>query len=89
LLWMFVSKFIKLLGHFIRYPEDVILLPVSILFGYFHGFIKVYAFLSLNVVRATEVRSKSCVYSRADSLSERSRLHGEAAKERTWTMDTA
>ena len=51
LLWMFISKFVKILGHFIRYPEDVVLLPVSILFGYFHGLIKVYAFFSLNVVR--------------------------------------
>ncbi|KAI9810622.1 MAG: hypothetical protein M1827_006184 [Pycnora praestabilis] len=46
--WMFLSKFVKLLGHFIRYPEDIILLPVSICFGYFHGFIKVYAMLTLN-----------------------------------------
>lgn len=49
-LWMFVSKFIKLLGHYIRYPVDVLLLPVSILFGYFHGIIKIYAVLTLNVV---------------------------------------
>ncbi|RDH35685.1 nucleotide-diphospho-sugar transferase [Aspergillus welwitschiae] len=48
-LWMFISKFIKLLGHYIRYPVDVILLPVSILFGYFHGAIKIYAVLTLNV----------------------------------------
>lgn len=47
---MFVSKFIKLLGHYIRYPVDILLLPVSILFGYFHGIIKVYAVLTLNVV---------------------------------------
>ncbi|OAX82131.1 hypothetical protein ACJ72_03514 [Emergomyces africanus] len=47
--WMFVSKFIKLLGHYIRYPAEVILLPVSILFGYFHGLIKVYAAFTLNV----------------------------------------
>jgi len=51
LLWMLVSKFVKLLGHFARYPQDIVLLPVSILFGYFHGLIKVYAFCSLNVVR--------------------------------------
>ncbi|KAI9773379.1 MAG: hypothetical protein M1840_007594 [Geoglossum simile] len=49
LLWMFTSKFVKLLGHFIRYPQDVILLPFSIIFGYLHGLIKVYAFFSLNV----------------------------------------
>ncbi|EER25799.1 glycosyl transferase, group 2 family protein [Coccidioides posadasii C735 delta SOWgp] len=49
LLWMFVSKFIKLLGHYIRYPADFLLLPVSILFGYLHGIIKVYAAFTLNV----------------------------------------
>lgn len=48
--WMFISKFIKLLGHYIRYPVDFILLPVSILFGYLHGLIKVYAAWTLNVV---------------------------------------
>jgi hypothetical protein len=49
-LWMFVSKFIKLLGHYIRYPADFVLLPVSVLFGYFHGGIKLYAACTLNVV---------------------------------------
>ena len=49
-LWMFTSKWIKLLGHYIRYPVDVFLLPVSILFGYFHGAIKMYAVMTLNVV---------------------------------------
>lgn len=47
---MFVSKFIKLMGHYVRYPVDVLLLPISILFGYFHGGIKIYAVLTLNVV---------------------------------------
>ncbi|KAI5299976.1 hypothetical protein KEM55_000714 [Ascosphaera atra] len=47
--WMFISKFIKLLGHYIRYPVDFVLLPVSILFGYLHGLIKVYAAWTLNV----------------------------------------
>lgn len=49
-LWMFTSKWIKLLGHYIRYPVDVLLLPVSIIFGYFHGAIKMYAVMTLNVV---------------------------------------
>ena len=48
--WMFITKFVKLLGHYIRYPADLLLLPVSILFGYLHGLIKLYAMLSLNVV---------------------------------------
>ncbi|ODH50513.1 hypothetical protein GX48_03331 [Paracoccidioides brasiliensis] len=49
-LWMFVSKFIKLLGHYIRNPADFLLLPVSILFGYFHGLIKLYAAFTLDVL---------------------------------------
>lgn len=48
--WMFLSKFLKLMGHYIRHPVDFLLLPVSIFFGYFHGLIKAYAVLSLNVV---------------------------------------
>ena len=61
--WMFSSKFLKLLGHYIRYPGDFLLLPVSILFGYFHGLIKGYAMLSLNVVRSRDlpiVRTPVC-----------------------------
>jgi hypothetical protein len=49
-LWILSSKWIKLLGHYIRYPVDVFLVPVSILFGYFHGAIKMYAVMTLNVV---------------------------------------
>lgn len=48
--WMFVSKFIKLLGHYIRFPIDWVFLPVSILFGYFHGAIKMYAVMTLSAV---------------------------------------
>lgn len=48
--WMFISKFSKNLGHYIRYPTDVALLPVSILFGWFHGLIKLYAMVTLDVV---------------------------------------
>ena len=50
LVWMFTSKFIKLLGHYVRYPIDFLMLPVSIIFGYLHGIIKAKAMLSLNVV---------------------------------------
>ena len=49
-LWIFTSKWIKLLGHYLRYPVDVLLLPVSIIYGYFHGAIKMYAVMTLNVV---------------------------------------
>ena len=53
LIWVLFSKFIKLLTHFVRYPVDIFLWPVSILFGWFHGSIKVYAMLTLNEVRAS------------------------------------
>lgn len=45
------TKWVKLLGLFRRNPRDVVFLPVSILFGYFHGFIKLYALFTLNMVR--------------------------------------
>ena len=48
--WMLMSKFLKLLGHYMRHPVDFLLLPVSIIFGYMHGLIKAKAMLSLNVV---------------------------------------
>ncbi|CZT03907.1 related to polysaccharide synthase Cps1 [Rhynchosporium graminicola] len=40
MLWI---KTIKLVGLFRREPFDLIFLPLSIIFGYFHGFIKIYA----------------------------------------------
>lgn len=49
---MFVSKFSKNLGHYRRYPSDIALLPVSIMFGWFHGLIKLYAMVTLNEVWA-------------------------------------
>ncbi|KAJ8122152.1 hypothetical protein ONZ43_g1581 [Nemania bipapillata] len=43
------TKVVKLIGLFRRQPSDIIFLPVSILFGYFHGFIKLYALFTLNM----------------------------------------
>ncbi|KAI6265590.1 Type 2 glycosyltransferase, partial [Pyricularia oryzae] len=40
-------KVVKLLGLIRRYPSDVVYVPVSILFGYFHGLIKIYTGLTL------------------------------------------
>lgn len=47
---IFMSKWIKFVGHYLRYPVDVLLIPVSILFGYFHGFLKLYAACTLHIV---------------------------------------
>lgn len=48
--WMFVSKFVKFLTYYRQHPSNIVLLPISVLFGYAHGFIKVYALLTLHVV---------------------------------------
>lgn len=50
LAWMLVTKYVKLHALFVRNPADLIFLPASILFGYFHGFIKLYAFFTLRMV---------------------------------------
>jgi hypothetical protein len=51
LVFMFAfTKVVKLMGLFKRNPSDVMFLPVSILFGYFHGLIKLYALATLNMV---------------------------------------
>ncbi|MCJ1418581.1 hypothetical protein MMC32_004929 [Xylographa parallela] len=43
------SKWIKFVGHFLRHPVDVLLLPVLVVFGYLHGLIKLYAACTLHV----------------------------------------
>lgn len=44
------TKVVKLIGLFRRNPSDIIFLPLSIAFGYFHGLIKLYALFTLNMV---------------------------------------
>ncbi|KAK4118097.1 glycosyltransferase family 2 protein [Parathielavia appendiculata] len=41
------TKVVKLVGLLRRNPRDIMFLPVSILFGYFHGLIKLYALCTL------------------------------------------
>ncbi|RWA13115.1 hypothetical protein EKO27_g2007 [Xylaria grammica] len=50
LIFMFAyTKVVKLIGLFRRQPGDIVFLPISILFGYFHGLIKIYALFTLNM----------------------------------------
>lgn len=49
LAFMFWTKVIKLVGLFVREPTDIAFLPLSILFGYFHGFIKLWALATLRM----------------------------------------
>ncbi|KAK3369548.1 glycosyltransferase family 2 protein [Lasiosphaeria ovina] len=41
------TKFIKLAGLFYKNPRDIVFLPVSIIFSYFHGLIKLYTLFIL------------------------------------------
>ncbi|EJT68880.1 hypothetical protein GGTG_13544 [Gaeumannomyces tritici R3-111a-1] len=43
------TKVVKLMGLFKRNPKDLVFLPLSIAFGYFHGLIKLHALFTLNV----------------------------------------
>lgn len=52
------TKVVKLMGLFLRNPSDIIFLPVSIVFGYFHGLIKLYALFTLQVVSSPWIPSR-------------------------------
>lgn len=55
-----ITKTVKLWGLFKRNPSDILYLPLSILFGYFHGLIKLYALLTLNMVCDNESLHIGC-----------------------------
>jgi cellulose synthase/poly-beta-1,6-N-acetylglucosamine synthase-like glycosyltransferase len=46
--WILLTKFVKLIPHYKRYPGDVCYFPVTVLFGYFHSFIKLWTLLTVN-----------------------------------------
>jgi hypothetical protein len=48
--FMLWAKFLKTINHYQRNPKDLLLFPIAVLFGYFHGFIKLYAFCTLSNV---------------------------------------
>jgi Glycosyltransferase like family 2 len=43
ILWIFASKMVKLIPHFVRCPQDLIYIPGYIVFAYFHSLLKLYA----------------------------------------------
>ena len=48
-LWLLSTKVVKLLPYFVLYPRDICLLPITIVFGYCHGLIKLYTVFTLHV----------------------------------------
>ena len=47
-LWIFVGKIFRLVPHFCRHPDDMKYIPLAIGFGYFHGFLNLYALCALH-----------------------------------------
>lgn len=50
IIWLVFAKAVKLVPHFYRYPMDIKFIPLAMVFGYLHGFIKIYALLTVNEV---------------------------------------
>jgi hypothetical protein len=46
LMWMFWTKVVKIIPHFLRHPSDFPLVICQILFGYAHSFIKLWALVT-------------------------------------------
>ena len=46
--WWFVSRTIKMYPHLSRRPEDITLVPGFVLYSFLTGFVKIYAFFTLN-----------------------------------------
>ena len=48
LCWWFISRTIKLYSHFSYKPQDIVILPGYVLYSFFAGLLKIYAFFTLN-----------------------------------------
>lgn len=70
-LWLLFSKTVKLWPHFYQHPDQIKFIPVLILFGYFHSFLKLYCLLTLHKVSVAD-RANTPTLTRA------SRHHGVA-----------
>lgn len=46
--WIFITKIVKMVPHFLRYPADVWYTPVFIIFSYLHGIVNWYALFTMN-----------------------------------------
>ena len=74
------TKVVKLVGLFRKNPRDLIYLPVSILFGYFHGLIKLYALFTLKHVSHSEKNRRTWAINKTN----RRRLADFMGKPRRW-----
>lgn len=79
-IWMLFTKLLKLVPHFCEYPQDLLFIPVTIVFGYVYGVIKLYALFTLSEVCIRQRILKS------EANEDVNRPHGVAG---TWTKRTS
>ena len=86
-LWLVMAKTVELWPHFYRYPEDLKFLPAHILFGYYHGLIKMYTLFTIHTT--TWGGGHRSYLDMVNSSTESSLLHGSGyeALERTGAMN--
>ena len=68
-LWIFLSKMVKLVPHFIRCPQDLVLIPAYLFIAYWHSLIKLYALLTFWNVR-WEGRNLAAIETQAAEVNE-------------------
>ncbi|KAJ3290855.1 hypothetical protein HK104_006482 [Borealophlyctis nickersoniae] len=49
LVWLFVTRLIKYMPHFVRRPQDVLAIPVWLVFNIYFAIMKVYCLLTLHI----------------------------------------
>ncbi len=47
--WLFMSRLLKYIPHFVRRPQDVFVIPLWILFNFYFAFLKIYCLFTLHV----------------------------------------
>ncbi|KAI9245494.1 nucleotide-diphospho-sugar transferase [Helicostylum pulchrum] len=50
IIWLLLTRFIKLLPHFLKRPKDIWVLPAWLLFNYYFAIMKIYALFTLHEV---------------------------------------
>jgi hypothetical protein len=63
--WIFFTKIVKLIPHFLRHPADLRFVPVSIAFSYFHSLLRLYCWLTLTNTKWSGKDLKKLEHARA------------------------
>lgn len=46
--WWLISRSLKILPHFIKHPEDIAILPIHIMYGFFLAIVKIYTLITVS-----------------------------------------